>query len=162
MAEENPNTCEHLFRFSRRELLTSVAGVATANLVPNAMPSEVSSLDAEESLSTASQAPTFSAQIFLEITRRNQLRQESKLPLLNISKEWRRLKTVEDTRRNSEEFRMFEMRHRQAVWKGVLQPRREALGDPNWRPKCWSEGVGYQREVYRILRQRFEAERQRA
>ena len=45
-----------------------------------------------------------------------------------------------------------------AVWQEVLKPRREAEGDPNWRPS-WMEGVSYQTQVNKILRQNFYAAR---
>jgi hypothetical protein len=43
----------------------------------------------------------------------------------------------------------------------VLKPRREAEGSPNWRPS-WTEGVRYQTQVNKILRQKFCAARQRS
>ena len=45
-----------------------------------------------------------------------------------------------------EEFERFEAVHGKAVWQEVLKPRREAEGNPNWRPS-WMEGVHYQTEV---------------
>jgi hypothetical protein len=62
------------------------------------------------------------------------------------------MKEQDDSQKFSESFGSFAAKHRQAVWDEILQPRREALGDLNWRPKYWSEGVGYQSEVDRILR----------
>ena len=50
----------------------------------------------------------------------------------------------------------FEAAFGEAVWEKVLKQRREAEGNPNWRPS-WMEGVGYQSEVYKILRERFAA-----
>jgi hypothetical protein len=66
------------------------------------------------------------------------------------------MKEEDDSQKFSEAFGPFAAEHRQAVWAEVLKPRREALGDPNWKPKYWSEGVGYQSEVFRILRERFQ------
>ena len=57
-----------------------------------------------------------------------------------------------------EEFERFEAAHAKAVWQEVLKPRREAEDNPNWRPS-WMEGVRYQSEVYKILRQQFYAAR---
>jgi hypothetical protein len=99
------------------------------------------------------------ARRLLEIERRNKLRREGKLPLLSVAKELRRMKEQDDSQKFSEAFRPFEAANRQAVWAEVLKSRREALGDPNWRPN-WIAGTGYQNEVFRILRERFEAERQ--
>ena len=59
-----------------------------------------------------------------------------------------------------EEFERFEAVHGKAVWQEVLKPRREAEGNPNWRPS-WMEGVHYQSEVSKILWGQFYAARQR-
>jgi hypothetical protein len=34
-----------------------------------------------------------------------------------------------------EEFSRFEALHRKALWDQVLRPRKEAEGNPNWRPQ---------------------------
>jgi hypothetical protein len=94
-----------------------------------------------------------------EIGRRNELRREAKLPLLPIAKELRRMKETEDSQTFSEAFGAFAAKHRQAVWNEVLRSRRELEG-LTWRPS-WIEGLAYQGEVFRVLRDRFEAERQR-
>ena len=57
-----------------------------------------------------------------------------------------------------EEFERFEAAYGKAVWEEVLKPRREAEGNPNWRPS-WMEGVSYQTQVYKILREQFYAAR---
>ena len=57
-----------------------------------------------------------------------------------------------------EEFERFETVHAKAVWEEVLKARREAEGDPNWRPS-WMDGVRCQTEVYKILREQFYAVR---
>lgn len=67
------------------------------------------------------------------------------------------MKVENDRQKFSEAFGPFEAKNRQAAWDEVLQPRREALGDPEWRPS-WIAGMGYASEVGRILRERFEAE----
>ena len=94
------------------------------------------------------------ARRLLEIARRNEIRQEAKLPLLPIAKELRRMKKQEEL----EEFERFEATYGKVVWEEVLKPRREAEDNPNWRPS-WMEGVRYQSEVYKILRQQFYAAR---
>jgi hypothetical protein len=43
----------------------------------------------------------------------------------------------------------------------VLKARREAEGDPNWRP-TWMEGISYQTQVNKILREQFYAARRMA
>ena len=53
-----------------------------------------------------------------------------------------------------EEFERFEAVYGKALWDEVLKERREAEGNPNWRPS-WMEGVSYQSEVYKILREQF-------
>jgi hypothetical protein len=90
------------------------------------------------------------ARRLLEIARRNEIRREAKLPLLPIPKELRRMKRQEDL----EEFERFEAVYGKAVWDEVLKERREAEGNPNWRPS-WMEGVSHQSEVYKILREQF-------
>ena len=66
--------------------------------------------------------------------------------------ELRRMKRQED----SEEFERFSAAHRKAVLEQVLRPRREAEGNPNWRP-TWIDVVGYQNEVRKILWEQFRA-----
>jgi hypothetical protein len=94
------------------------------------------------------------ARRLLEIAQRNEIRREAKLPLLPIAKELRRMKEQE----RLEEFERFEATYVKAVWEEVLKDRREAEGNPNWRP-TWIEGVRYQNEVYKILRDQFHAAR---
>jgi hypothetical protein len=96
------------------------------------------------------------ARRLLEIARRNEIRREAKLPLLPIAKELRRIKRQEDL----EEASRFEAQHRKEVWDHVLKPRREAEGNPNWRPN-WIEGVGYQTQVNKILWEQLYAARRR-
>ena len=94
------------------------------------------------------------ARRLLEIARRNELRREAKLPLLPIAKELRRIKRREDL----EEFERFEAVYGKAVWEEVVKARREAEGNPNWRPG-WTQGVRYQTQVNKILWERFYAAR---
>ena len=60
-----------------------------------------------------------------------------------------------------EAFSRFEAAHGPAVWARVLEARRRAEGNPNWRPN-WMEGIHYQNQVYAALRARFSAEREKA
>ena len=82
---------------------------------------------------------------------RNRIRQEAQLPLLCIPRELRRMKTASDLA----EFVRFAAVHRQAVWDEILAPVREAKGDPYWRPTGMMEGLGYQAQVSKVLRERF-------
>jgi hypothetical protein len=88
------------------------------------------------------------------IERRNELRREAKLPILSIPREVRIMKEREDNREFSEAFGPFAAANRQAVWDQVLKTRRQIEGQ-NWRPS-WIEGMAYQAEVFRILRERFD------
>ena len=90
------------------------------------------------------------ARRLLEIERRNLLRAEANLPLLSITKELRRMKQQEV----SEEFERFAAVHGRAVWEEVLKRRRDAEGNPNWRPNSL-EGMCYHSKVRRILWEKF-------
>jgi hypothetical protein len=160
MGEENPKHSERL-RIDRRRLLKTSVAITAVNFAPNVALSESSLVVSAQPISTASEAIlnvcATTARRLAEIRRRNETRREAKLDLLPIVKELRRMKEAEDSQKFSDAFGRFAAKHRQAVWDEVLQPRREVLGDPNWRPRYFSEGVGYQGEVFRILRQQFEA-----
>jgi hypothetical protein len=165
MTRTFPNNSECLPKIDRRRLLkTSAAAITAANLSPDVIPSEATVVSAQ-TVSTASEAVlnvcATTARRIAEIRRRNETRREAKLDLLPIVKELRRMKEAEDSQKFSEAFGTFAAKYSKSVWDEVLKPRREALGDPNWKPKYWSEGVGYQSEVYRILRERFQEERRR-
>jgi hypothetical protein len=75
--------------------------------------------------------------------------------LLSIPKELRRMKMVADV----EAFEAFADNHRDAVWDEMLATKGQGRGEPNWRPSGWMEGMAFQSEVSRILRQRFEVAR---
>ncbi len=68
--------------------------------------------------------------------------------------ELRKMKRREDL----QEFERFEMVHGKAVWDKVLTARREATGNPNWRPH-FMEAMSYQNEVREILWEQFRASR---
>jgi hypothetical protein len=87
-----------------------------------------------------------------EIAARNKIREDAGLPLLSSPKELRRMKQVTDAMA----FEEFADRHRQSVWEEVLAPVREARGEPNWRPIRWMEGLAFQAQVGKSLRERFE------
>ena len=54
------------------------------------------------------------------------------------------------------QFEAFADRHGESVWDEVLAPVREARGEPNWRPTRFMEGMGFQAQVGKLLRERFE------
>jgi hypothetical protein len=136
--------------------------MTAAGIVPNVSP-QTDIVVSPQMVSAASESIlkvcATTARRLAEIECRNQLRREAKLPVLGIARELRHLKEQADRQKFWEAFRPFAAKHRQAVWDEVLKPRRELEG-PNWRPN-WIEGMAYQSEVYRILRERFRAERQK-
>jgi hypothetical protein len=91
------------------------------------------------------------AQKIEEIVARNVIRAEAGLPLLSVARELRRMKQAAD----ATAFEQFADLHGQAVWDEVLGPVREARGEPNWRPIRWMEGLAFQAQVGKILRERF-------
>jgi hypothetical protein len=161
MAEELPHRSERL-RIDRRKLLTtSAAAITAANLAPNVPLFEDPVAVSAKPTSTASEAVlnvcANTARRFTEIERRNELRQETKLPLLAVAKTLRQMKEQDDRQKFAEAFGPFAAKHRQAVWDEVLKARREMEG-PKWRPS-WIEGMAYQAEVFRILQERFREDR---
>ena len=145
-------------RIDRRRLLTSAAATATATgILPGVKLADAVAADVPLPLTPKAEPANFSAATarrLMEIARRNELRREAKLPLLLIAKELRRMKKQEELA----EFDRFEAAYGKAVWEEVLKARREAEGNPNWRPS-WIEGVRYQTEVYKILWEQFYAAR---
>jgi hypothetical protein len=144
----------------RRRLMTAAATVTTTAILPGVkFPDVAAAADGLQPPPLTHQAePTnlsaATARRLLEIACRNELRQEANLPLLSIAKELRRMKKQEEL----EEFGRFEAAYGKAVWEEVLKSRREAEGNPNWRPS-WMDGVRYQSEANKILRQKFDAAR---
>jgi hypothetical protein len=144
----------------RRRLLTSAAATVTSTgILPGVKLADAAAADVLQSSPLTRKAEprnccAATARRLLEIARRNEVRREAKLPLLQIAKELRRMKKQEEL----EEFERFEAVYGKAVWEEVLKARREAEGSPNWWP-TWMEGISYQSEVYKILRQRFYAAR---
>jgi hypothetical protein len=145
---------------NRRRLLTAAAAIVTATgIFPDVKPADAAAADVLRSspLTPKTEPANFcaaTARRLVEIALRNELRQEAKLPLLSVPKELRRMKKQQEL----EEFDRFEAAYGKAVWEEVLKARREAEGNPNWRPS-WIEGVRYQTEVYKILREQFYAAR---
>ena len=152
--------------FHRRRLLATGAAAATAAIAPGAGGVEAALANAAQPASLPAEAPPLNvcaatARRLLDIARRNEIRRQAGLPLLSIPKELRRMKQHEDSELRRVEFERFEAVHRKEVCDEVLKSRREAEGNLNWFPRHWSEGVGYQSDIYKILRERFAAHRRR-
>jgi hypothetical protein len=145
---------------NRRRLLTAAAATVTVTgILPDVKRADAAGLDFLQSsrLTPKIEPADFcaaTARRLLEIARRNEIRREAKLPLLPIAKELRRIKRQEEL----EEFERFEAVHGKAVWQEVLKARREAEGNPHWRPS-WMEGMRYQTQVNKILWEQFYAAR---
>ena len=140
---------------NRRRLLVSVAAVPVASILAGTHCAESPRLaDAAEPPSTVLAANFSAATVrrLREIAQRNAIRREAGLPLLSIAHELRRMKEQDERAR----FEQFEAVHGKAVWNEILRRRREAEGNPNWKPR-WIDVVGYQNEVRKILRQKFRA-----
>jgi hypothetical protein len=140
---------------SRRKLLASAAVVTAARITPapkSARPAPPLEATDVAEIPTAD-IPTLNvcagtARRISEIVARNRIRREAQLPLLSIPQELRRMKVVEDAAK----FEKFAALHRDEI----LAPVREVRGNPHWRPTGWMEGIGYQAQVSKILRIRFE------
>jgi hypothetical protein len=130
----------------RRRFLTSAAAAVTAtgSILPGVKRADAAAapdLFQSPPLTLEVEPGNFcaaTARRLVEIALRNALRQEAKLPLLSVPKELRRMKKQEEL----EEFDRFEAAYGKAVWEEVLKARREAEGNPNWRP-TWMEGISY-------------------
>ena len=53
-------------------------------------------------------------------------------------------------------FEEFADRHGESVWEEVLAPMREGRREPTWRPTGFMEGLGFQAQISKILRERFD------
>jgi len=147
---------------NRRRLLATGAAVATAAISLRADRVDAALADTVQLPALTPEVPPLNvcaatARRLMEIARRNEIRREAKLPLLPIAKELRRMKKQEEL----EEFERFEAVHGKAVWEEVLRYRREAEGNPNWRPS-WMEGLCIQNQVRKILWEQFYAARRAA
>jgi|ERR1700730_6288358 len=153
-----PKQSEPSLSIDRRQLLASAAALSIGT-VPVVVAAEVS--NSGQALTVAemptSESPAWNvcastARKIEEIAARNIIREEAGLPLLSIPKELRRMKQVAD----AAAFEEFTERHRQAVWNEVLGPVRETRGEPNWYPSRLMEGLAFQAQVGKIMRERFE------
>jgi hypothetical protein len=146
-------------RLDRRQLLASAAAVSVGNIPgaeaaveattsgPAVTVAEIPTSDA-----TAWNVCSSTARKIEEIAARNIIRAEAGLPLLSIPRELRRIKQVAD----AAAFEAFADRHRQSVWEEVLAPVRQTRGEPNWYPTGFMEGLAFQAQVSRILREQFQ------
>jgi hypothetical protein len=153
-----PKQAEPSLSFDRRQLLAATAVVTAAGIVPNAKSAgatssaqavKVTKIPASDVSALNVCAAT--ARRIEEIAARNIIRAEAGLPLLSVPQELRRMKQITDAMA----FEQFADQHRQAVWDEVLGPVRETRGEPNWRPNGLMEGLAFQAQVSRILRERF-------
>jgi hypothetical protein len=126
---------------NRSRLMTAAAAVTATGILPGVKRADAAAPDFSQSAQLTFEAEPSNfcpatARRFVEIARRNEIRREAQLRLLPIAKELRPIKRQEDL----EKFSRFEATYGNAVWEEVLQARREAEGNPNWRPS-WTEGV---------------------
>ena len=139
---------------NRRQLLTTVAAIPMSEILP---PQVTADAVPVPSIPTSEPSPlnvcAATARRIEKITARNRIRAEACLPLLSIPKELRRMKEADD----AAAFEAFADANRGTVWDEVLATKREARGEPNWHPSGWMEGIAFQSEVSRILRERFDA-----
>jgi hypothetical protein len=148
---------EFPLRIDRRCLLTSAAAAITAiGIVRGVKNAEVAAPDYFQSGADPVNFCAATARRLLDIARRNEIRHAAQLPPLAIPKELRRMKQQEDL----EAFRRFEAVHSKAVLEQVLQARREAEGNPQWRPN-WMEAMSLQNQVPEILWKQFYAAKRR-
>ena len=154
-----PKQSEPSLSVDRRQLLMTAAtlsigtvpGIEAAAEVTNSGPA-VPVAEIARSEIAAWNVCAGTARKIKEIAARNIIRAEAGLPLLSIPRELRRMKQVTDAMA----FEDFADLHRQAVLEEVLAPVREARGEPNWRPTGFMEGMGFQAQVEKLLRERFE------
>jgi hypothetical protein len=142
----------------RRQLLASAAALSIGTVPGIEADAEVTNSGPSVTIAKISRSETArcnvcagTARKIEEIAARNIIRAEAALPLLSIPRELRRMKMVED----AAAFEQFADRHRESVWEEVLAPVREARGEPNYSPTRWMEGLAFQAQVSRILRERF-------
>jgi hypothetical protein len=139
---------------NRRQLLETVAAIPMSGILPLQVTADAVPVP---SIPTSERSPlnlcAATARRIEEIIARNRIRAEACLPLLSMPKELRRMKEAA----TAAKFEAFANAHRAAVWNEVLAVKRDARGEPNWHPSGWMEGLAFQSEVSRILRQRFQS-----
>jgi len=155
------NLPEPKLTIDRRQLLTTIAAITVAGVLPTELteavtPAEVAIIPEPIPMMhpPALNLCAATARRIEAIDARNRIRQEAQLPMLCIPRELRRMKTVDDLA----EFERFAAYHREAVWEEILTRVQEVKRDPHWRPRGFMEGLGYQAQVNRVLRERFAAQ----
>jgi hypothetical protein len=81
-------------------------------------------------------------EILADIERRNDLRREAFLPLLEVEKEFRRIKELKEDSERARKFKKFSDPLKQRVRERVLSRMRRERGDPNWSPTGVLSGGG--------------------
>jgi hypothetical protein len=151
-----PKQSEPSLSVDRRQLLAATAaalsigtipGIEAAAEVTNSGPA-VPVAEIARSETAAWNVCAGTARKIKEIATRNIIRAEAGLPLLSIPRELRRMKMVEDAMA----FEAFADRHGESVWEEVLAPARRY---PHWRPSRLMEGLAFQAQIGKILRERF-------
>ena len=110
----------------RRRLLASAAAMTAASAVPGADHPIVAPSDPIQALPLTLDVRTTNvcvaaARRFIEIGRRNQIRQEAGLPLLPVATEWRRVKQLEEKQTRDEAFEQFAAAHEKGIWDRVFE-----------------------------------------
>jgi hypothetical protein len=72
----------------------------------------------------------------------------------HIAKE-RRMKTAVD----QADFEAFAAVHQRAVWGEVLLPECKRREQPDWRPSSFMEGLAFQSQVNKVIREQFKIAR---
>ena len=149
-----PKQSEPSLSVDRRQLLVTAAALSIGTVPGIEAAAEVTNSPGEIARSepAAWNVCAGTARKIKEIAARNIIRVEAGLPLLSIPRELRRMKMVDD----AAAFEEFSAEHQQAVWEEVLGPVREGRGEPTWRPTGFMEGLGFQAQVSKILRERFD------
>jgi|SRR6516162_717363 len=138
---------------NRRQLLTTVAAIPVSGILPPQVTADavpVPSIPKSEPSPLNLCAAT--TRRIEEIIARNRIPEEACLPLLSIPKELRRMKEAAIAAK----FEAFANVHGAAVWNEVLATKRQGRGEPHWQRSSWMQGMAFQSEVSRILRQRFQ------
>ena len=73
-------------------------------------------------------------EILDDIERRNDIRREAFLPLLEVEKEFRRIKELKEESERARKFEGFSEPLKQRVREKVLARMRREKNDPNWNP----------------------------
>jgi hypothetical protein len=154
MAERLPNPSER-FRIDRRTLLKSYAAITAAKFAPDVPLSEIEPVVSAQTVPAPSPAllnASAATARLLDIRRRNNLRHDAGLPLLDVSKEWRRLKA----RQAAQDYANFAERFRRRMQTKVLARIRRQVGDGQWKPEGTFQGMAVQNEVSKRLAKLYE------